>query len=80
MSESSLPLVVSVSVSIDGGGDGCGDGGGDGSGDGGGDGAGDTVSKSHSRRTWLEWQRASCGGLSFGLYRSGSSGEYSHGE
>ena len=34
MSESSLPPVVSVSVSIDGGGDGCGDGGGEGSGDG----------------------------------------------
>ena len=37
----------------------------------------DTASPCSSR---LEWQRLSNGGLSFGLYCSGSSGEYSHGE
>ena len=72
----------------DGGGDGEADGGGDGEVDGGGDGEAGGGSHwvalgagSHvSRTSRLEWQRASNGGSSFGLYCPGSSGEYSHGE
>ena len=72
----------------DGGGDGEADGGGDGEADGGGDGGDGGGSHwvalgagSHvSRTSRLEWQRASNGGSAFGLYCSGSSGEYTHGE
>ena len=71
------------------GGDGDADGGVDGDADGGGDGAADAShwvalgAGSHGSRCWLEWQRVSYGGSSFGLYRDSlfeSTSEYSHAE